>query len=96
NDCSVDRGPSTSTVDGDPDYIFIMNHFKTATLGGGDKGWAQDNNKYGPLWYHVYKCYQERNKIPAMITVDWANYAYSDLQKVADDINAIQLSKMGY
>ncbi len=57
-------GTNARGVSNQPNYLFVMNHFKTSTFsfgagtfGGGDQGWSRDNNAFGPLYGHASNCW---------------------------------------
>ena len=86
----------------DPDFLFVMNHFKTSTFpafGGGDEAWAQSNN--GNSFNHGKKCWLDTPStnphqiIPSFITVDY--YEKPNRQKILDNVaalNALQNSRL--
>jgi len=84
--CDFNRGDSIND-------LFIFNHFITKTTGGSESDALIVNAN--PYFYNrIVQCWQEKQKFPNFITVDF--YEHGDCFLVVDQINNTLASKYDY
>ena len=75
--CTIERGNQETAT------LFNVNHFMTML--SGSQSLAEEGNLYPVLHEHVFSCWEESDKFPNQVLVDF--YSIGDLFTVVDELN---------